>query len=165
MSENLGMYVSSGAPSKKKFDMTSPPTGQNKFIMPIAWGYCKLRRLLHLEKIEKVRMEGLKPPYILLCNHNAFYDFYVMESAIAPATGVFPAAVDDFIGREPILRALGGVPKRKYTADISLLRTAKTALKNNEIFGIYAEARYSLCGLTEVIPESVGQLIKMHKVP
>ena len=165
MNKNLGMYVRSGAPSKKKFDMTSPPTGQNKFIMPFAWGYCNLRRMLHLEKVEKVRMEGVKPPYIMLCNHNSFYDFYVMESAIAPTTGVFPAAVDDFIGREPILRALGGVPKRKYTADIGLLRTARTALKNDEIFGIYAEARYSLCGLTEVIPDAIGQLIKHQKVP
>ena len=103
--------------------------------------------------------------YIILCNHNSFYDFYVMMCAIAPFRAIHPAAVDDYIGREYLLRIAGTVPKRKYTADISLLRVARQAIKEKQIFGIYAEARYSLCGVTEVIPDAIGQLIKHHKVP
>ena len=45
------------------------------------------------------------------------------------------------------------------------MRQCRKALKDGQIFGIYAEARYSLCGVTEVIPEAVGQLLKHQKVP
>jgi SAM-dependent methyltransferase len=88
-----------------------------------------------------------------------------MSSVICPHRGCFPAAVDDFIGREYFLRRAGGVPKRKFTADINLLRQCKKVLKDGGIYGIYVEARYSLCGVTEVIPDAVGQLLKRQGVP
>ncbi len=165
MANKYGKHVRGGAPATKKFDMNKPPVKMRAYASPFIWAYCHMRRLIHLEKIQKVNMEGLKPPYILLCNHNAFYDFYVLQAAIAPHRGIFPAAIDDYIGREHILRVLGTVPKRKYTADISLLRACRNALKENQIFGIHVEARYSLCGVTEVIPDAIGQLIKRQKVP
>ncbi len=165
MSKKYGKYVRGGAPATKKFDMNKPPIKMRAYALPGIWAFCNIRKWIHLGKVEKVRMEGLKPPYILLCNHNAFFDFYIMVTAIAPYRGIFAAAVDDYIGREFLLRRLGAVPKRKYTADIGLLRVCKNAIKEKQIFGIYAEARYSLCGLTEVIPDAVGQLIKHQKVP
>ncbi len=165
LSKEYGKYVRGGAPETEKFDMNKEPVKMRAYLLPAVWAYCNIRKWIHLGKIEKVRMEGVKPPYILLCNHNAFFDFYIMLAAIAPYRGIFPAAVDDYIGREHLLRVAGTVPKRKYTADISLLRNCRKALNENQIFGIYAEARYSLCGTTEVIPDAVGQLIKHQKVP
>lgn len=162
---HLGKRVRSGAPETEKFDMNREPIKQQMYLMPIVWGYSYLRKILHRGKLTKVRMEGVKPPYILLCNHNAFFDFYIMSAALCPQRGFFPAAVDDFIGREWVLRRLGTIPKRKYTADIGLIRTSRKVLKNGGIFGLYVEARYSLCGLTEVIPDSVGQLVKRAGVP
>ena len=165
MSKKYGKYVRGGKPDNVKFDMNMPYVKQKAFMHPFVVGFSNIRRLLLKGKIHKHGMEGVKPPYILLANHNAFYDFYIMSAAIAPYSGIFPAAVDDYIGREKILRDLGTVPKRKYTADIGLLRQCRKVLGEGEIFGIYPEARYSLCGLTEVIPDSVGQLIKHQKVP
>lgn len=165
MSKEHGKHVRIGPPAKRKFDMMAPPIKQLIPMMIFVWPLAHLRRWAHLGKIHKVNMKGVKPPYILLCNHNAFIDFYVMLSALCPHRGCFPAAVDDFIGREFFLRRLGGMPKRKYTADINLLRQCKKVLKNNGVFGLYVEARYSLCGLTEVIPDAVGQLIKRQGVP
>ncbi len=165
MSKKYGRHVRGGAPEVKKFDMLRPGIPQDGVLSRIVYGGSTIRRVMHHGVIRKVRMEGVKPPYILLCNHNAFYDFYVMNSAIFPARGIFPAAVDDFIGREEILRHLGGLPKRKYTSDVSMLRSCKKALADGLIFGIYAEARYSLCGVTEVIPAAVAQLVKHQKVP
>ncbi len=165
MSKEFGKYVRGGAPDPEKFDMHRPAIPQHPVIRPIVAGFGTLRRMKHLGKINRIRMEGVRAPYILLCNHNAFYDFYVMMSAIKPDRGIFPAAVDDYIGREEILRHLGAIPKRKYTADIGILRECRKALNDGLIFGIYAEARYSLCGVTEVIPDAVGQLLKHQKVP
>ena len=165
MSKKYGRYVRGGPPSTKKFDMNRPATEQDNIIAPMVYAFSSVRRMIHKGQINKTRMEGVKPPYILLCNHNAFYDFYVMSSALYPHKGIFPAAVDDYIGREEILRKLGAIPKRKYTADVSMLRQCRKALANGLVFGIYAEARYSLCGVTEVIPEAVAQLAKHMKVP
>ncbi|MBQ7579885.1 MAG: hypothetical protein IJU39_01100 [Clostridia bacterium] len=165
MSREYGRYVRGGAPAKKKFDMSKPAKPLQRRYAPFTWTFARLRALGHLAQIRKTGMEGVKPPYILLLNHNAFYDFYVMLCATMPARGIFPAAVDDYIGREYILRNLGTVPKRKYTADISILRTCRKAIKDGNVFGIYAEARYSLCGVTEIIPEAVAQMVKHMGVP
>lgn len=165
MSRKHGMFVREGPPSGKKFDMMKAPIIQRPHLMIFVWFFSTLRRWAHLGKVHKVRMKGVKPPYILLCNHSAFVDFYIMSSAICPHRGCYPAAVDDFIGRERMLRKLGGVPKRKYTADINLLRQCKKVLKEGGVYGIYVEARYGLCGITEVIPDSVGQLLKRQGVP
>ena len=163
--KRLGKRLRTGPLPEKRFDMEREPVEQKKYLMPIVWGFSYIRKWLHRGKLNKVRMEGVKPPYILLCNHNSFYDFYIMSAALAPQRGFFPAAVDDYIGREEILRKLGTIPKRKYTADISLLRQCRKVLKSGSIFGIYVEARYSMCGSTEVIPDAVGQLIKHSGVP
>ena len=165
MSKKFGRYVRSGPPAVKKFDMSKAPMVQDALVQPMVFGFSTIRRLLQSGTVNKTRMEGVKAPYILVCNHNAFYDFYIMSTAVYPDKGIYPAAVDDYIGREFILRKLGGIPKRKYTADIGLLRSCRKALKDGLIFGIYAEARYSLCGVTEVIPDSIGQLVKRQKVP
>ena len=165
MKDDLGKHVRSGAPETEKFDMTRPYIKQKNYARPFIWAIGYIQDFIHLGKIEKVNMKGIKPPYILLCNHNAFFDFYIMSKAIAPHRGIFPAAVDDYIARERELRKLGTIPKRKYTADISILRNCRQVLKEGMIFGIYAEARYSLCGVTEVIPDAIAQLCKYSKVP
>ena len=165
MSKEFGKYVRGGPPATKRFDMSKPARPLQPQWAPGAWAFAKLRTLGHLTKINKNGVKGLKTPYILLLNHNAFYDFYVMLTATKPARGILPAAVDDYIGREHILRQLGAVPKRKYTPDISILRTCRQAIKMNKFFGIYVEARYSLCGLTDLIPDSVAQMVKHMGVP
>lgn len=165
MKKKIGKYQWAGPPATEKFEMNRPAIKQKMYLMPIVWAFSNVRKWLQRGKINKIGMEGIKAPYILLLNHNAFYDFYIMSAAIAPDRGVFPAAVDDYIGREELLRMVGAIPKRKYTADMTMIRQCKRALKDNQIFGIYVEARYSLCGVTEVIPKAVAQLVKHQNVP
>lgn len=163
--KRLGKRIRYGPPATKKFDMQKEPTGQHPYFVPFLHAGTKLRKKLHKVQLEKVNMDGVEPPYLLLCNHNSFYDFYIMTACIAPHTGNYPAAVDDFIGREFWLRNLGGIPKRKFAVDIGIVRTARKIVKKGEMFGLYPEARYSLCGVTEVIPDAVGQLAKFLGVP
>ena len=165
MSLKYGKWVRGGKPATKKFDMLEPPHKQAMYFMPLVWAFSDFQKNLHRARLHKINMEGIKPPYILICNHNAFFDFYIMSRMIMPDRGYFPAAVDDYIGREWPLRRLGAIPKRKFTADLSIIRNCKKAIQDKQIFGIYAEARYSHCGKTEVIPDSVGQLCKYQNVP
>ncbi len=163
--KKIGNRIWQGPPAEKKFDMTQEPKGQKWYLVWIIWIGTTLRQWLHRVKVEKVNTKGVKPPYILLCNHNSFYDFYIMSSLIKPHRGHFPGAVDDFIGREWVSRRIGIIPTRKFAPDISLVRIGRKVIKNGEMYGLYAEARYSLCGITEVIPDSVGQLVKFLGVP
>lgn len=161
----IGKRIYSGPPAEKKMDMEIGPMGQKWWTLPVIWGGTTIRKWLHRVKVQKIDMKGVKPPYVLLCNHNSFYDFYIMSSIIKPHTGHFPGAVDDFIGREWISRRIGIFPTRKFATDISLVRASRKIIKNGGMLGLYAEARYSLCGITEVIPDSVGQMIKFLGVP
>jgi len=165
MSKEFGKNVRGGPPATEKFDMNLPPIQQKLHLMLLVWAGSSVMKWLHLGRLKKVDMKGVKPPFLLICNHNAYYDFYIMSTALFPYRGYFPAAVDDFIGRESVLRQLGGIPKRKFTADIGLVRQCKKLLGEGKFVGLYAEARYSLCGLTELIPDAVGQLAKRMNVP
>lgn len=110
-------------------------------------------------------MEGLKPPYLLLCNHNAFLDFKVTTAAIFPSRANYVVAIDGFIKREWLLRNMGCVCKRKFTNDATMVRHLHHVIENGDIVVLYPEARYSLCGTNAVLPESLGKLAKFLNVP
>lgn len=54
----------------------------------------------HKPIITRNGTEGLEPPFILLCNHNAFMDFKVATQIIYPRRANYVVAIDGFIGRE-----------------------------------------------------------------
>lgn len=148
-----------------RFDMKALPKRQKAFLIPVVWALTLPSVKFHKAKIEKVNCEGLKPPYILLGNHNAFYDFKVATKAIFPHRANYVIAIDGFIGREKLLRNVGGICKRKFTRDIQLIRQIKRVLDNGDILLLYPEARYSLCGTTAVLPDSLGKMCKKMGVP
>jgi hypothetical protein len=149
----------------KRFDMSIPPTRTKWYLRPLTILISLPSVLAHKSKIIKTGMEGIKPPFILLCNHNAFLDFKVATKAIWPSRANYVVAIDGFIGREKLLRDVGCICKRKFTSDLTLIKNLWTTIKNKDIAIIYPEARYSLCGTTAVLPESLGKMCKMFKVP
>ena len=148
-----------------RFDMQKPPVKTKWFLQPLEWILSMPALIQHRPIIRKYRTEGLKPPYLLLCNHNAFNDFKVATKAIFPYRANYVVAIDGFIGREQLLRDIGCICKRKFTNDITLIRHLRQVIKNGNIAVIYPEARYSLCGTTAVLPASLGKLCKLLGVP
>ncbi|MPM85350.1 hypothetical protein SDC9_132429 [bioreactor metagenome] len=63
------------------------------------------------------------------------------------------------------MRVVGCICKRKFTNDAILVRQLNRVVKNGDIAVLYPEARYSLCGTNAVLPESLGKLCKLLKVP
>ena len=149
--------------SFERFDMKAAPIRQK--LRPLLWTLCIPATWAHKSHITKINMEGIKPPYILLQNHNAFLDFKVLTRAVFPHRCNYVIAIDGFIKREGLLRNVGGICKRKFTKDITLVRQLKKVIENKDIAVIYPEARYSLCGTTAILPPSLGKLCKMFKVP
>jgi 1-acyl-sn-glycerol-3-phosphate acyltransferase len=145
--------------------MSKPPVRTKWYLRPLTYILSAPDVFKHRTKITKTRTEGLKPPYLMLCNHNSFLDFKVLTKAIFPSRANYVVAIDGFIGREKLLRNVGCICKRKFTNDIVLVKQLKQVLKNGDIAVVYPEARYSLCGTTAVLPESLGKLCKAMKVP
>ncbi len=149
----------------KHFDMQKPPIPTKWYLQPLEWILSMPDLWKHRNKLTRRGTEELKPPYVLLCNHNAFMDFKVATKAVFPYRANFVVAIDGFIGREWLLRSIGCICKRKFTNDLTLVRQLKRVIENGNIAVIYAEARYSLCGTTAVLPSSLGKLCKLLGVP
>lgn len=152
-------------PDVKRFDLLKEPIPVKWYLRPIVWLICFPVFWRHRSHIKRIGMDNVKKPYILLCSHNAFYDFMVATVATWPHQAYYIVAVDGFIGREWLMRGVGCIGKRKFTNDISIIRHLRKVLDRGKIAAFYPEARYSLCGTNAVLPESLGKMIKMFKVP
>lgn len=154
-----------------RFDMLAYPKRQR--LRLLAWLISFPAVWRHGVRITKVHTAGLKPPYVLLCNHNAFLDFKVTTAAVFPHRANYVVAIDGFTSptktgfksREGLLRTVGCICKRKFTNDAILVRQLNRVIKNGDIAVLYPEARYSLCGTNAILPESLGKLCKLLKVP
>ena len=149
----------------ERFDMKAPPVRTKWYLRPLTYILSAPDVMKHKCIIKKTGVENLKPPFVLLCNHNAFMDFKVATKAIYPLRANYVVAIDGYIGREKLLRDVGCICKRKFTSDTYLVRQLVQTIKNGDVAIIYPEARYSLCGTTAVLPESLGKLCKLLKVP
>ena len=146
--------------------MARRPNRQWLALMPLTWLLSYPKAIAHRARINKDGMpEGIKPPYFLLCNHNSFMDFMIMTKAIFPNRANYVVAIDGYIGREWLLRAVGGICNRKFARSINLVRNMLCARDNGDIVALFPEARYSLCGTTAVLPESLGKMVRKMNVP
>ena len=148
-----------------RFDMKKPPRPCWPLFRLLLWLLCFPGVWAHRTKITKVNTQGLKPPYLLLGNHNAFQDMKASIAANFPHVPNYIVAIDGFIGREWLLRAIGCICRRKFTNDAMSVRHMMRVIKDKGVVGLYPEARYSLCGTTAVLPEDMGKLVKLLHVP
>ncbi len=148
------------------FDMQKLPVKPKWYLQLLAWVLAFPETFKVHSKIRKHNMDGLKSPYILLCNHNSFLDFKVATRAVFPHKSSYIVAIDGFIGREKIMRNVGCILKRKFVSDSNIIRQIKHSLvENKTICQIYPEARYSFVGTNSMLPDSLGKLVKMMKHP
>lgn len=147
-----------------RYDFAKPVKPQAHYLRPVSWALSFPDVWKHKSTITR-DLKGVKPPYLLLCNHNSFLDFKVMTAAIFPRRANYVVALDGFIGREWIMRQVGCIAKRKFVTDVELIRQTSRLLKQGQIVVYYPEARYSHVGSESVLPESLGKMIKYLQVP
>ena len=116
-------------------------------------------------KVEKINMEGLKPPYMMLSNHMSFVDFELASLGTFPARVNNVVNIDGYYNRPWLMEWIGAICTRKFTTDLHLIRSIKKVFERGDVLGMYPEARYSPCGTTSLIPDSVGMLVKKCRVP
>ena len=137
--------------------------------IPLMWLVKFLAWIMRLSRKVKITYVGKKPDRqrLVLANHGAFNDFYILYKAIPTCHINYVVALDAFndFGNF-LMRRVGGIAKRKFISDLSLMKNMKHAihkLKNTVV--IYPEARYTLDGTTSYLPKSLGKLVKYLGVP
>ena len=151
--------------NKKRYKTAKYPIRQPIFIVWLIWILSKFALIGKKYKVEKINMENLKPPYMLLSNHMYFIDFELCAMATLPHRVNNVVSIDGYYRRPWLMELIGAICTRKFTMDLHLIKSISKVLKRGDILSMYPEARYSPCGITSYIPESLGKLIKKNKVP
>ncbi len=152
-------------PNKKRYKTAKYPIRQPKIIVWLIWLLSKIMLIGTDYKVEKVNMENLKPPYMLLSNHMYFIDFELTATATYPHRVNNVVTIDGFYRRPWLMELIGAICTRKFTMDLHLVKSINRVLKRGDVLAMYPEARYSPCGVTSYMPDSLGKLIRMNKVP
>ena len=149
----------------KKYKTAKYPIRQPMFFVWLIWVLSKILLTGKKYKVEKIGMEGLKPPYMLLSNHMSFIDFELIAMGTTPKRVNNVVNIDGYYKRPWLLELIGSICTRKFTNDLHLVKSIKKSLSRGDILCMYPEARYSPCGTTSYLPDSLGLLIKRNKVP
>ena len=151
--------------NKKRYVTAKYPIRQPLFFTGLIWVLSKFALMGKKYKVEKINMEGLKPPYMVLSNHMYFIDFELAAMATFPHRVNNVVNIDGYYRRPWLMELIGAICTRKFTMDLHLVKSIRKVLSRGDILCMYPEARYSPCGITSYIPDSVGMLVKRNKVP
>ena len=150
--------------NKKRYKTAKYPMRQHIFWTWLIWLLSRIALLGKEYKVEKVNMEGVKAPYMLLSNHMHFIDFELAAMATWPHPVSNVVSIDGYVVKWFLLEWIGAIATRKFTTDIHLVKSIRHVLKRGDILAMYPEARYTPCGTLAYLPDSLGKLIKMNKV-
>ena len=151
--------------NKKRYNTARYPIRQPKAITYLIWLLSRIMLIGKKWKVEKINMEGLKPPYMLLSNHMYFIDFELVAMGTGGHRVNNVMSIDGYYRRPWLIELIGGICTRKYTMDLHLVKSINKVLKRGDVLSMYPEARYSPCGILSFMPDSLGKLVKMNKVP
>lgn len=151
--------------NKKKYNTARYPIRQPWYLTWLIWILSKIMLIGKKRRLDKINMEGLKPPYIILSNHMSFIDFELLAMGTHPHKVNNVVNIDGYYMRPWLMEWIGAICTRKFTQDMHLVKSIKKVLERGDILCIYPEARYSPCGTRSYIPESLGLLVKRSGVP
>ena len=125
-------------------------------LIPIKFSYKKTG----MDKLSK------KEPCLILMNHSCFNDFEIASTLLFPRPFNIVTTSDGFVGKNWLMKQIGCIPTQKFVTDVTLVRDITyTIRKLKSSVLMYPEASYSFDGTATTLPESLGGLLKMLKVP
>ncbi len=151
--------------NKKRYKTAKYPIRQPIYLTWLIWILSKILLIGKKVKIEKINMDGLRGPYILLSNHQYFIDFEITALITHPRRVNNVVNIDGYYRRPWLLEWIGAICTRKFVNDFHLVKSIRKVIERGDILAMYPEARYSASGTTAYLPETLGALVKMCKVP
>lgn len=151
--------------NNKRYNTAKYPIRQPLVIVGLIWLLSRIMLIGKKYKVEKVNMEGLKAPYLMLSNHMYFIDFELAAMGTWPYRVNNVVSIDGYYRRPWLMEFIGAICTRKFTMDLHLVKSIYKVLRRGDILSMYPEARYSPAGVTSYLPDSLGRLIKRCNVP
>ena len=149
----------------KRYKTAKYPIRQPIYLTWLIWVLSQMMLIGKKKKVECINMENLKPPYMILSNHMSFVDFELVSVGTYPQRMNNVVNIDGYYLRPWLMEWIGSIGTRKFTSDIHLIKSIRKVLSRGDVLCMYPEARYSPCGTSSYLPESLGMLIKRCKVP
>ena len=109
---------------------------------------------------------GKKEPALFLMNHSSFIDLQIGADYLYPRRFSTVTTTDAYIGKAWLMRLIGCIPTQKFVSDLTLIKDMSYALKtlrSNVL--MFPEAIYSFDGRATPLPDTLGKLVKLLKVP
>lgn len=151
----------------KRFDLNRKPNKPRlylKIVEFIAAPFFMLFSNAHVKTEKAVRR--IKGPYIILSTHASFMDFPMVVCGIMPRTTGWVMSVEEFRRGDWLMYGIGGMPKRKFTHDLTTVKHILRYIKQQKhTVTIYPEARFELAGINERLDGALGKMCKMAGVP
>lgn len=140
---------------------------QNPFLLGLIWIVSYIMAGGRKCKIEKHGMEGVKPPYLLLSEHQGFPDYYLTPLALFPHRATYVSDIEGFAAYGKwFYSQLGCIGTRRFVHGVGLVKALLQVLnENKDIAVIYPEACHSSVGTNKPLPLAVGKLVKSAGVP
>ena len=151
--------------NKKRYKTAKYPMHQSKFWTGLIWLLSRIALIGKDYRVETIGTEDLKAPYMMLSNHMHFIDFELAAMATWPHSVSNVVSIDGYVIKFFLLEWIGAIATRKFTTDLHLVKSIRKVLQRGDVLAMYPEARYSPCGTTAFMPDSLGKLIKMNGVP
>ena len=151
--------------NKARYKPARYPMHQGKFWTGLIWVLSRIMLIGKKYKVEKIGMENLNAPYMMLSNHMHFIDFELAAMGTWPHSVSNVVSIDGYVGKWFLLEWIGAICTRKFTTDIHLVKCIRHVLQRGDVLAMYPEARYTPCGTLAFLPESLGKLVKMNQVP
>ena len=105
-------------------------------------------------------------PWLVLMNHSCFLDLKLASRYLRDRPFSIVCTSDGFVGKYGLMRALGCIPTPKFVTSPTLVRDMDFALHQlGQSVLMYPEASYSFDGKATPLPQALGRLLKLLKVP
>ena len=117
-------------------------------------------------RVDGEKLSGLNAPFVLLCNHVSFYDFYYVQELLKAYKPAY--VINHHICSAPILRHLakkaGMISKKMFYTDAAAVKILRTLRAGYPVV-VFPEARLSLDGCSSPIVECAAALYQRIGVP
>ena len=129
-----------------------------------AWPIFKLKYNIH---VDKARIKGIKPPFVLLCNHGARIDPVLVMCSIYPIKANFVGSYEFFKNKflNWYFGKLGAIPKFQYQTDLSVMKDMLKVVKRGGVLALHPAGRLPSCGRGFEMPDGLAKLVKLTNVP
>ena len=149
------------------YPMAQKPGRQNAVLLPLIWAASWAMTRPGKLTVKRIGMSGLKPPYLVLAEHQGFTDYYIAPLALFPHRASYVSDVEGFAAFGKILYSqIGCIPTRRFAGDSRLIGNIRHVVeRNKDIIVVFPEARHSNAGTNSTLSLSVGKLIKLLHLP